>query len=238
MNWCEYQNQAAKLFQSIGCEVEIEKAIDGVRGKHEIDVWVTRIVYGLEHYWVVECKYWRRRVTKQHVVTLKGIVDDVGADRGILLSSSGFQSGAVSMAERSNITLSSLEEMNDSIREELERYTLSSLEMKAALVTEGLHSLYTHESTTKIGYSMGTIRPKTGVDGKAVMMAGSKLSILEWGFRSIRIGKRVIPIRFEEDGNTFRQTAEVGQFLEAASKIVGEAEAVLRAESAKAEENA
>lgn len=142
------------------------------------------------------------------------------------------------MAERSNITLSSLEEMNESIREELERYTLSSLEKKAALVAEGLQSLYAHESTTKSGYSMGTSRLKTGVDGKAVTTAGSKLSVLEWGFRTIRIGKRVIPIRFEEDGNTLRGTDEVGRFLEAASKIVSEAEAVLREESGKAEENA
>lgn len=237
MNWRQYQVQAAELFRSIGCQVEFEQTIAGARGNHEIDVWVTRKIYGLEHRWIVEYKYWRRKVAKQHVVTLKGVVDDVGADRGILLSSSGFQSGAISMAERSNITLSSLEEMHEAIREELERYTLSSLEKKAAMVADGLHRLYVHESRNKGGYLMGTSRPKLGVDGKAVMNATGKLSILDSGFRSIRIGRHVIPIHFEADGNTLRGTQDIATFLEAASEIVGEAEAILHRERAKAEKN-
>jgi restriction system protein len=239
LNWREYQKQAATLFRSLGCRAEVEKIVDGVRGSHEIDVWVTRQIYGLEHHWVVETKHWRRRVAKLHVVALKGIVDDVGADRGILLSSSGFQSGAISMSECSNITLSSLEDMRESIREELERYTLSSLEKKAGMVADNLHALYVNESSiSEGGFFMGKIRPKDGVDGNAVMNACGRLSVLENGFRSIRLGKHRIPIRFKEDGNSLTRTDKIGVFLEEASKIVGEAEAVLREQSAKIDENA
>jgi hypothetical protein len=220
MNWREYQDQAAKLFRSIGCKTEIDKKVHGVRGSHDIDVWVGREIYGLEHQWIVECKHWRRRVTKQQVVVLKGIVDDVGADRGILFSNSGFQSGAISIAERSNITLSSLEEMRESIRDEVERYTLSSLESKAAMLADGLHGLYTYESKKEGSYFWGTSRQKPGVNEKAVMDAGVRLAILEYGFRSIRMGKRAIPIRFDEGGNTLRRTDDVGKLLEAASKIL------------------
>lgn len=39
---------------------------------------------------------------------LKGVVDDTGADRGFLLSESGFQTGAVTAARLANITLTNL----------------------------------------------------------------------------------------------------------------------------------
>ncbi len=232
MNWREYQDQAAVLFRSIGCTAEIEKIVNGVRGSHEIDVWITRKIYGLEHRWVVETKHWKNRVSKLHVAALKSIVDDVGADRGILLSSSGFQSGAISMAEHSNITLSSLDDMRESIREELERYTLSSLEKKAAIVTDALHGLYVHESSSDKGYFMGTSRPKDGVDGTAVMQVAGQVSILDAGFKSIRTGKSRIPIRFKEDGNTLTSTDKLSIFLEEASAIIAEAERVLHEQTA------
>lgn len=236
MDWHKYQKQAATLFKSIGCAAEIDKKVQGVRGGHEVDVWVSRSIYGLEHHWVVECKYWKSAVTKQHVITLKGIVDDVGADRGILLSSSGFQSGAISMAERSNITLTSLEEMKESIRYELERYTLSSLEEKSALIVEGLHNLYVTESKRENGFYSGKSRPKEGVDGSLVMNTIGTLSVLEFGFKEIKTGKQAFGLRFNEDGNTLKRTDSVGVFIEEASKIVAEADDVLQKENAKASE--
>jgi Restriction endonuclease len=66
---------------------------------------------GVEFLWLVECKWWDRRVPKAAVVTLSGIMLDVGADRGIILSRRGFQSGAPAMARKSNITLTSLDEL-------------------------------------------------------------------------------------------------------------------------------
>jgi copper chaperone CopZ len=224
LDWREYQKQAAALFESIGCSAEIEKKVQGVRGVHEIDVWVSRSIYGLEHHWAVECKYWKSSVTKQHVLTLKGIVDDVGADRGILLSRSGFQSGTISMAERSNITLASLEEMHESIRDELERYTLSSLEKKAVLIAEGLHNLYVTESRSENGFISGTSRPKEGVDSSLVMNMGGKLSVLEFGFKKVKTGKKEFPLSFNEDGNTIKKTDSVSVFIEEASKIIAEAD--------------
>ncbi|MEW8495922.1 MAG: restriction endonuclease [Candidatus Thiodiazotropha taylori] len=237
MDWREYQKQAAALFDSIGCEVEIEKKVQGSRGIHEIDVWVSRLIYGLEHHWVVECKYWKNAVTKQHVLTLKGIVDDVGADRGILLSSSGFQSGAISMAERSNITLTSLEEMKVSIRDELERYTLSSLEKKSVLIVEDLRKLFVTESKSENGFHSGTTRPRKGVDGAQVMSVIGKLSLLEFGFKEIRIGKAEFRLRFSEDGNTISVIDDIDVFLKEASEIVAEADNVLQKEKAKLNEN-
>ena len=63
---------------------------------------------GFDVIWLVECKRWRRRVTKLHVLALREIVADVGADRGILLSEVGFQSGAVEAAKLTNVHVTSL----------------------------------------------------------------------------------------------------------------------------------
>jgi hypothetical protein len=48
-----------------------------------------------------------------HVAALASVVQDVGADRGILLSETGFQAGAIRLASLSNITLTSLTELKD-----------------------------------------------------------------------------------------------------------------------------
>ena len=39
-------------------------------------------------------KRWTRRVPKEKVMALKAIVEDLGADRGIIVNEAGFQSGA------------------------------------------------------------------------------------------------------------------------------------------------
>jgi hypothetical protein len=50
----------------------------------------------------------KRRVTKLHVLALREIVADLGADRGVLLSEAGFQSGAVEAANLTNVHVNSL----------------------------------------------------------------------------------------------------------------------------------
>lgn len=79
--------------------------MQGVRAKHEIDVHVKFHRSGIECTWIVECKLWKTKVPKEKVMALKSIVDDVGADRGIIVSEEGFQSGAFDAVRDTNITL-------------------------------------------------------------------------------------------------------------------------------------
>ncbi len=110
-NWREYQEEVAAFFRRQGCRAEVEKVIQGVRAKHEIDVYVTFSRSGIECTWIVECKFWKTRVPKEKVMALKSIVDDIGADRGLIVSEVGFQSGALDAIRDTNITLvTSLEE--------------------------------------------------------------------------------------------------------------------------------
>jgi hypothetical protein len=111
MDWREYQQGAAEFFAALGMLAEVEARVKGSRVSHRIDVAVSFSAYGVDHRWLVECKLWKSRVPKEKVMALKAIVEDVGADRGFLLSENGFQSGATTAARFSNITLTNLEDL-------------------------------------------------------------------------------------------------------------------------------
>ena len=114
VDWNEYQENSAELFRTLGLQAETNVNLQGVRGSHDVDVVVRSNVAGIDLVWVVECKHWKRPITKLHVAALVTIISDVGADRGIILAESGYQSGAKAMAESSNITLTSLAELDES----------------------------------------------------------------------------------------------------------------------------
>ena len=109
--WQKYQEDAAEYFRSIGLNASTDVTFKGVRTHHDIDVLVVSHYVGFDITWVVECKYWKHPVNKLHVLGLREIVADVGVDRGVLLSESGFQSGAIEAANLTNIQLTSLEDL-------------------------------------------------------------------------------------------------------------------------------
>lgn len=49
------------------------------RGSHDVDVFVSFERAGVVVNWIIECKHWKRPVDKSHVLTLRSIVEDVGA---------------------------------------------------------------------------------------------------------------------------------------------------------------
>lgn len=85
-DWQEYQEEVTTFFRNLGWEAMTDFAIRGVRTTHDVDVFVKSHHVGFDVVWIVECKYWTSRVTKLHVLALREIVADLGADRGILLS--------------------------------------------------------------------------------------------------------------------------------------------------------
>lgn len=104
-NWRQYQEATARLFRELGCEAEVEYRTKGVRARHKVDVHVRFIQNGIHCTWIVECKLWASRVTKEKVMALKSIVEDIGADREIIFCEKGFQPAAEAAAHGTNITL-------------------------------------------------------------------------------------------------------------------------------------
>ena len=64
--------------------------------------------------WLVECKAWKTRIPKEKILVHRQIVADVGADRGFVMSESGFQKGALEAALLANVQLTSLSELAES----------------------------------------------------------------------------------------------------------------------------
>jgi len=107
-DWSDYQEEAAEFFRSLGLEAATNVTIKGVRTSHDIDVLVKSRHAGFEITWIVECKHWKSRISKLHVLGLREIIADTGADRGVLLAENGFQSGAAEAAALTNVHLTSL----------------------------------------------------------------------------------------------------------------------------------
>lgn len=106
--WSDYQEEVAEFFRSIGLQADTNVTLKGVRTSHDIDVVVRSSHVGFDLLWLVECKLWKTAVSKLHVLALREIVSDLGADRGILMAENGFQSGAQDAAWLTNVQLASL----------------------------------------------------------------------------------------------------------------------------------
>lgn len=126
-SWLEYQEEVARFFRSLGLEAIVDYTIQGVRTTHDVDVFVKSNHSGFDVIWIIECKLWKTKVAKLHVLALREIVADVGADRGILLSEVGFQSGAVEAATLTNVHVTSLQNLRGTASAEISAMRLREL---------------------------------------------------------------------------------------------------------------
>lgn len=126
--WSDYQEEVAQFFRSIGLQADTNVTLEGVRTSHDIDVVVRSNHVGFDLLWLVECKHWKAAVSKLHVLALREIVSDLGADRGILMAERGFQSGAREAAELTNVQLTSLAALTTTASDALGRAQLRALQ--------------------------------------------------------------------------------------------------------------
>ena len=129
--WKAYQEEAAEFFRSLGMTAKTDEKVTGVRTNHNVDVLVTSRHAGFESIWIVECKLWRTSVSKNHVLALRAIVSDLGADRGILLSEKGFQRGAVEAAQMTNVLVTTLADARAGASHDVASMRMSDLWVRA-----------------------------------------------------------------------------------------------------------
>lgn len=177
-NWSEYQEEAAEFFRSLGLEAETNVTIKGVRTSHDIDVLVKSHHAGFEITWIVECKHWKTRVSKLHVLALREIVADTGADRGILLAEAGFQSGAAEAAALTNVHLRSLSEARREASADVSSLRLSELYDRVELCRERYWEI---PKTARIDHGLRPDVFEGGYSGAAVISLAEDL--LRKGFR-------------------------------------------------------
>ena len=126
-DWQGYQEEVADLFRGVGRSVATNERVEGVRTLHYVDVVVRSKQAGIEQLWLIECKQWKRPISKDTVLTLRSIVNDTGADRGFMMAESGYQSGTFEAANRTNITLTSIADLKVALSEELGMVMLRSI---------------------------------------------------------------------------------------------------------------
>ena len=74
-------------------------------GTYQIDVYATFVALGVEFKVLCECKQYSSPISREKVVILHSKLESVGAQKGILLSTSAFQSGAIQYAKTHGIAL-------------------------------------------------------------------------------------------------------------------------------------
>lgn len=74
-------------------------------GVYQIDVYASFIEIGVEFKVICECKQYKNKVGRDKVELLYTRLSSLGAHKGILMSTSGFQSGAIQYAKEHGIAL-------------------------------------------------------------------------------------------------------------------------------------
>lgn len=74
-------------------------------GTYQIDIYATFVALGVQFKVLCECKQYSSAINREKVVILADKIRSIGAHKGILLSTSGFQSGAIQYAKEHGIAL-------------------------------------------------------------------------------------------------------------------------------------
>jgi len=112
-DWRHFQDQVAEILNLIpGCVARVNQPVHGTRiGTVRVDVLAELRSNGFVFRVIVECKFWRRPIPQEKVFSLNTVVEDIGADRGYLISEIGVQSGAAEyLSHPSNVRALTFEE--------------------------------------------------------------------------------------------------------------------------------
>lgn len=105
-DWGGFEKLVAALHETGDVVVEHNVTLPGNSGAaRQIDVLIRHKQGLYEHLIVVECKYWRKKVGRLHVDAMANTVRAVGASKGVIFSTKGFQSGAIAQAAHDGIDL-------------------------------------------------------------------------------------------------------------------------------------
>jgi hypothetical protein len=206
--WRDYQQKAAELFRRLGLAATVERRLEGARGAHTVYVYVEGALHCIPFKWVVECKSWKASVPKEKVMALAAIVQDLGVDRGILLSETGFQSGAVRAAHKTNIMLSSLEDLSSATEESVIDTAIGRLNWRIQKVRSRLYEI------KRTRYHDEYFPPMT--------MELGRLFVLEAALDDAM--KNEYPTVYAVQGENRPQAKSLDELIEVAEEIIAQAE--------------
>ncbi|WP_114789957.1 restriction endonuclease [Niabella yanshanensis] len=119
LDWQAYESITKYVYETLGQEfgIKIEgyghncKVIGKSGIKHQIDVLTSSSDRAHKYQTAIECKYWNRKVNKDIVMKLRGVIQDADIDKGIIVSKSGFTKDTIDFARHYNIEIVELREV-------------------------------------------------------------------------------------------------------------------------------
>lgn len=131
-DWKDLQNRVASFFKEMGYHTETPKVVSLVRGAKEVDVYVRDDKASVNQVTLVECKLWSTNVPQDTVHSFQTVMEGCGANTGFIVSRTGFQTGAVEAATKTNIHLVTWEDLQHRFGKQWLGYQASSLELVVA----------------------------------------------------------------------------------------------------------
>lgn len=105
LDWKDLQNKGGEILTQCDFKVEIEKKVSSIRSLIEIDVYAEEIIDNRKYLVLCECKMWNSNIPQLYVHGLRTVVNDVGANKGYIISTSNFQPGTKDSVENTNVEL-------------------------------------------------------------------------------------------------------------------------------------
>jgi hypothetical protein len=97
------------LQSQISKEAKVVHHREKIQGKsgyaHEIDLAFTVNIAGADILFLIECKCYKRKVSTDDVLTFAKRIEDISANKGILITTIGFTKGAIELARAHRIAL-------------------------------------------------------------------------------------------------------------------------------------
>ncbi|WP_053002287.1 restriction endonuclease [Kordia jejudonensis] len=137
----DYETFARDIYQELlaqdGLTVKVlhNQVIQGKAAKHQIDVFWEFDFAGVKHKVAIECKNYSNNVSIGKVRDFKSIIEDIGNTNGIIVTTKGFQSGAIEFAEHHEIQLIILREPLESDWKGKIRYLDTTIEVHDLSIT-------------------------------------------------------------------------------------------------------
>lgn len=104
-DWKDLEVKVAQVFNQAGFHAQIEKQIETVRGSVNIDVFAENKNSTPQSVYLVECKYWTSDIPQTVIHSFRTVVNDFGANFGLIVAKNNFQSGALEAIKNTNIKL-------------------------------------------------------------------------------------------------------------------------------------
>ncbi|MFH1231815.1 MAG: restriction endonuclease [Planctomycetota bacterium] len=99
---------------------------------YKIDLSYKFQVADTDYLTLIECKHWNQRVKRSVVSELKDKVEDIGAHKGVIVTTIGFQQGALKLAGKNGIALA---KSTDSGKLDIIKSLLGESEITANFIT-------------------------------------------------------------------------------------------------------